>query len=115
MAKRSATELFEHYHKTLAYLLPINDVTFMDGLLEHDLLSGDLKIKLESLSVHNQRASYFLNNVIKPGLAVGNNKSFVSLLSIMKCSKHDNVKELAKEIEHELVTDIKCKTILYFY
>ena len=79
MAKKSATELFEQYYKTLIYLLPMKDATFMDELLEHDLLTGDLKIKLESFTVQNQRSSYFLDNVIKPELAIGNSRIFLLL------------------------------------
>lgn len=109
MAKRSATELFEHYYTVLVYSLPIKDVDFIDELLKHDLLPGGVKSKLESLTVHKQRSSYFLDNVIKPGLAVGNSSRFVSLLTVMKCNKHDNVKDLAKEIEKELIVDVKCK------
>ena len=114
MAKKLATELFEQYYKALIYSLPMKDATFMDELLENDLLTGDLKIKLESFVVHNQRASYFLDYVIKPGVAVGNSRCFVNLLTIMKSSKHDNVKELAKEIENELAVDIKCEIYMLF-
>ena len=115
MAKKSATELFEQYYKALIYSLPMKDATFMDELLEHDLLTGDLKIKLELFTVQNQRSSYFLDNVIKPELAVGNSRSFISLLTIMKSNKHDNVKELAKEIENELAIDINCKPMYVLY
>ena len=111
MAKRSATELFERYYTTLVFSLPVKDVDFMDELLKHGLLHADMKSKLESLTVHKQRSSYFLDNVIKPGLAIGNN-NFINLLTVMKCNKHDNVKDLAKEIEKELVVDIKCKIVI---
>ena len=109
MAKRSATELFEHYYTALVFSLPIKDVDFMDELLKHGLLPGDLKIKLESLTVLKKKSSYFLDNVIKPGLVVGNNRGFVSLLTVMKSNKHDNAKELAKKMEKELAVDTKCK------
>ena len=112
MAKRSPTELFEHYYTSLVYLLPMKDATFMDELSKHDLLSEDIKAKLESLTKHNQRASCFLDSVIKPGLAAGNSGCFVSLLAVMKSCKHDSVKELGIQIEKELATDIKCKIIL---
>ena len=111
MTKRPASELFKDYYRTLVYSLPMKDATFMDELLKHGLLTADLKIKLESLSMHNQRASYFLDTVIKFRLTVGNNRCFVNLLTIMKSSTHDNVKELAKEIENELAVDTKCKII----
>ena len=109
MAKRSAAELFEQYYLCLVFSLPIKDTDFMDELFKHDLLPGDLKIKLESLTVHNERSSYFLDNVIKPGLAVGNNKGFISLLAVMKNNKHDNVKDLAKKMENELAVGVNCK------
>ena len=112
MAKRSTTELFEQYHPILVYLLPVKDTDFIDKLLEHDLLSEDVKSKLESLTVPYERSSYLLNNVIKPGLVVGNNRCFVNLLSVMKCSKHDLVKDLAIKIEKELDIDVKCKNII---
>ena len=112
MAQSSATELFEQYYKTLIYVLPMKDATFMDELLGNGLLTGDVKIKLDSLTVLNQRASYFLDSVIKPELAIGRSRSFVNLLTIMKSNKYDNVKELAKEIENELAIDIKCKIII---
>ena len=114
MAKRSATELFEHYYTTLVYLLPSKDVDFIDELRKHDILPGGVKSKLESLSEINERSSYFLDNVIKPGLAVGNSRCFVSLLTVMKCNKHDNVKELATKIGKDLtIEDVKCKTIIF--
>ena len=112
MAQRSVTELFERYYAVLVFSLPIKDADFMDELLKHGLLRADVKSKLESLTVHKQRSSYFLDNVIKPGLAVGNSSCFVSLLTVMKNNKHDNVKDLAKEIEKELFVDVKCKTII---
>ena len=76
MAKRSTTELFDQYHPILVYLLPIKDTDFIDELLKYDLLSEDVKFKLESLNMPYERSSYFLNNVIKPGLAVGNSRCF---------------------------------------
>ena len=110
--KRSATELFDHYYTVLVYSLPIKDVDFMDEMLKHDLLPGGVKSKLESLTVHYERSSYFLDNGIKPGLTVGNSNCFVSLLAVMKYNKHDNVKDLAMKIEQELTIVVKCKTII---
>ena len=112
MAKRSATELFDHYYTALVYSLPIKDTDFIDKLLEHELLPRDVKFKLEPLAVLNARSSYFLDNVIKPELAVGNIRCFASLLSVMKCSKHDHTKELATRIEKELAIDIQCKIFI---
>ena len=112
MAKRSATELFDRYYTALVFSLPIKDPDFMDELLKHGLLCADVKSKLESITVHSERSSYFLDNVIKPGLAVSKSRCFVSLLTVMKCNKHDNVKDLAILIEKELIVDMKCKIII---
>ena len=114
MAGKSAAELFEHYYTVLVYSLPIKDTEFVDDLLKHGLLPESLKIKLESLTEHHKRSSCFLDNVMKPRLADGDRKYFVSLLSVMKSSKHDNVKDLANQIDKELAVDIKikCKIVI---
>ena len=111
MAKRSATELFEQYYTGLLFSLPVKDTDFLDELLKHDLLTRDLHSKLESLTVHYERSLCFLDNVIKPGLADGNSRCFVKLLTIMKYSKHDNVKDLATKIKEEMAVAIKCKVV----
>ena len=115
MAKRSANELFEQYYTALVFSLPIKDTDFIDQLLKYDLLPGNLKLKLDLLTEHDARSSYFLDNTIKPGLAVGNSECFVSLLAVMNNSKHDNVKHLAKRIEKELAIDtkMKCKIVIF--
>ena len=115
MAQRSATELFERYFTALVYSLPIKDVDFLEELLKHNLLRADMKSKLESLTYHYERSSYFLNNVIKPELAVGNSSCFINLLTVMKSNKHDNIKDLATNIEKELSIDVKCKIIICIY
>ena len=103
IAKRSAVELFEYYYTVLGYSLPIKDTDILDKLYKHDLLPGDLKIKLETLTEHYERSSYFLDNVIKPGLAVGDRNCFVSLLAIMRNCKDSNVKDLANRVDEELL------------
>ena len=85
----------------------------MDDLTKHDLLTGSFKANLEALSMNKERASYFLDNIIKAELAVGNKTCFVILLTVMNNSKHDNVKDLAKQIESEYDIDANCKFIIY--
>ena len=109
MAKRSALELFEHYYQALIFSLPMKDDKFMEELFKHGLFLEDVKHKLEKLSERKSRASYFLDNVIKAGLAVDNKMCFVNLLTLMNNSKYDNVKDLAKQIESEYNDDAKCK------
>ena len=115
MAKRLPSELFQQYYTALVYSLPIKDSDFINGLFRHGLVHEDLKIKLESLTEHDERSSYFLDNVIKPALADGNNRCFVSLLTVMNSSKYDNVKNLAEKIDKQLAVDIKIQSKIVIF
>ena len=110
MAKRSALELFDHYYQALIFSLPMKDNHFTEELFRH---VQDIKQKLEDIPERKDRTSYFLDNVIKAGLAVGDKTCFVNLLTVMNKSKYDNVKDLAKQIESEYDVDVHCKLMLY--
>ena len=109
MAKRSALELFEQYYQGLIFSLPMKDINFMEDLFKYDLFPEDVKYRLEELPEHKDRTSYFLDNIIKAELAVGDKTCFVNLLTVMNNSKYDHVKELAKQIESEYDVDALCK------
>ena len=109
MAKRSALELFDNYYQALIFLLPMKDNNFTEELFKHNLLPEDIKHKLGELCERKDRTSYFLDNVIKTGLAVGDKTCFMSLLTVMNNSKYDNVKDLAKQIESEYDVNAKCE------
>ena len=110
-AKRSSIELFEHYHQTLIFSLPMKNAKFLDELYKHGLVFEDLN--LESLGTCNERASYFLDKIIKPTLEDCDNTNFVKLLTVMKNSSYDHVKDLAEQIEKEFHIDAKCKLRTY--
>ena len=110
MAKRSALELFDHYYQALIFSLPMKDNHFTEQLFRH---VQDIKQKLEDIPERKDRTSYFLDNVIKAGLAVGDKTCFVNLLTVMNNSKYDNVKDLAKQIESEYDVDVHCKLMLH--
>ena len=114
MAKRSALDLFEYYYQALIFSLPMKDDSFVEDLTKYDLLTGGFKAKLEALSINRERSSYFLDNIIKAGLAVGDKTCFVNLLTVMDNCKYDNVKDLAKQIESEYDADAKCKLHVIF-
>ena len=114
MAKRSALDLFEYYYQALIFSLPMKDDSFVEDLTKYDLLTGGFRAKLEALSINRERSSYFLDNIIKAGLAVGDKTCFVNLLTVMDNCKYDNVKDLAKQIESEYDADAKCKLHVIF-
>ena len=105
--KRSSIELFERYHQTLIFSLPMKNAKFLGKLYENDLVFEDLN--LESLGTCNERASYFLDKIIKPTLEDCDNANFVKLLSVMKNSSYDHVKQIKKEFH----IDAKCKLRTY--
>ena len=111
MAKRSALQMFEHYYQGLMNLLPLNDDGFVEDLSKHDLLPQNIKLKLNNLSERKEKASYFLDVVVKPGLLVSDNKSFTTLLTVMSNSQYDSLKELANLLESQYDIDIKSKSL----
>ena len=106
--KRSVTDLFEHYYTALVYSLPMRDAKFLDDLCSHGLISERFKDELKSLTRCNERASYFLDHKIKPGLATGDITNLLTLFAVMKNCDYDDVKDLAEKIEEECIID-KCK------
>ena len=105
MAKRSASELFDHYYQGLVHCLPMKNSTFLSQLREYRLLPEGVSTKLELLTTSAEKASYLLDNVIKPDLAV-DDTCFSTLLTIMTLSTLDNVVELAETIKTELDVDL---------
>ena len=107
MAKRSARELFDHYYQGLVHCLPMKNSTFVSQLRKFNLISGnEVSTALESLSTSAEKASYFLDCVIKPSLAVSGDTCFSTLLTVMTESTMDNVVELAETIKTELDVEI---------
>ena len=79
--------------------LPMDDSTFIAKLITNKLLSGDTGEKIEAQSTPADKASYFLNHMIKPSLDLGNVDSFNRLLSVMKQCDYGHIKQLALEIK----------------
>ena len=102
MAKQSASELFDHYYQGLVHCLPMKNSTFMSQLRQHHLFPEDVSTTLESLTKSAEKASYFLDNVIKPGLNVGVDNCFSTLLTVMMESTLEHLVELAETIKTEL-------------
>ena len=94
-----ATHLFESYYSDLLRFLYMNDDNFILTLQKHELLNDDVQDALHSMSTTSEKASYFLENVMKPGI---NYEKFQKLLSAMK-SSHDNVIDFAYRLQLQLI------------
>ena len=107
--KKLATELLDNYYQALIFSLPMKSTEFLNKLHQSGLITEELKHNLESLTARKEKASYFLDHVIRPAVANGDNTNFIKLLTIMKNCSHDNANDLAEQIETEYAMDIKCK------
>ena len=95
-------EVYKDYVEKLIKCLPMDDVLFTAQLSIHDLLPGNTSNKIVALSTQPEKASYFLNHVIKPALDIDDDSSFNSLISDMEHCGYCHVKKLACEIKSEI-------------
>ena len=95
-----ATDLFERYHSGLLQSLHMNDPNFIQTLYKHKLLDHDIEDELHSMTKTLDKASFFLDHAIRPGL---NYEKFQKLISAMKKSSHDNVVDLAYEVQLQFI------------
>ena len=79
--------------------LPMDDSTFIAKLATSNLLPGDTGRKIEAQSTPADKASCFLNRIIKSSLDADNIDSFNKLLSVMEQCEYDHIKQLALEIK----------------
>jgi len=94
-----ATEVFKVFYLNLIKQLPMSDSSFTAALCSQNLLPEYLNEQVKSLP-HIGKAENFLDNVIKPAIALGDISSFMKLLELLEKS-HDQYiapKKLANQI-----------------
>lgn len=96
MAARNAKDGFKEFYSKLLEVLPIS--LLISQFYTKALLSDDHKNKLDTLTSSKERAEYFLDRVIKPGLQIDFTKQFDEMLLIMQNSDDPPVKYLADEV-----------------
>ena len=97
----SSGEMFKQFFAKLTKLLPMDDPIFVAELFSHDLLPGNHYDQVKSLATRADKATHFLDSVIKSSI-VNNVSSFNKLLNVMEDSEYYNVKELAQQIKSKL-------------
>ena len=95
-------ETFRQYYSRLVKTLPMNDDIFTAELYTNELLPGDLKEYLESLSTSAKKASKFLDTVIKPSIDKNDVTRLSTLLRVMRNSDDSIAIRLAEEIQPTL-------------
>ena len=98
----STSEVFQHFYPQLVEMLPMDDVTFLSKLFSANLLPGNVKDQVKSMSTSADKATHLLDHVIQPSVTTGVGSSFDDLIKVMKDSEYDGVKELAKLIRCRL-------------
>ena len=93
------SELFEKHYQAFVATLPMKSVSFLAQLEEHSLLPTDIMDMLDSMKTSAERASYFLDTMIKPEISDSSNEGFNMLLRVMRKSNYDHVKDLAFKIK----------------
>ena len=100
MAEKFASKLFTSYYSNLMQVLPMSNANFIETLCRCELLTENLKLDLQTMNKSTERASCFLDDSIKPGL---DDKKFLKLLTAMKNSDHEFIKDLAYELQVKLL------------
>ena len=96
---------FKKFYPSLLEILPVDVLTIQ--LFSKNLLSDTHKDKLDSLAAskainRKEKAKYFLDEVITPGLRIKYTEQFDEMLVIMEDSDDPPVKFLASEITKSL-------------
>lgn len=96
------TEGYYNYVDKLMKCLPMDDTHFITKLSKQKLLPGNTQNKIETLSTQAEKASYFLNHIIKPALDINDTTSFDRLLAVMQDCGYDHVQNLSCKVKSEI-------------
>ena len=95
MASNRFMRVFQQFYSELVETLPMDDAVFIAKLFSNDLLPGDLKNQLKLLHrTSKDKATLFLDSVIKPSVTSDGGSSFDKLLNVMKDSEYQHAKKL---------------------
>ena len=97
----SSKKACKKFYKKLIEALPMSDV--IADFCAHKLLPGNHKAIMESLSTQKEKAQYFLDKVIKPGLHIGYIRQFSKMIDVMESSDDPVVKYLVKQIQEYML------------
>ena len=95
-AEHREVKAFRDFYSKLVKVLPMNNIS---DLYSHNLLPGDHKERIDALNTQKQKAEYFLDRVIKPGMEIGYTGQFDEMLKVMENSDDPPVRFLATEIK----------------
>ena len=95
-------KLDKKYITELIRSLPMDDALFMAMLSDQGLLPGNMKSQINAQATQVDKASYFIEHMIKPYLGINDTGCLEDLLAVMKKSGYRPVQHLARKITSEL-------------
>ena len=98
----STSEVFIEFYDELVATLPMDDSRFVAKLFTHKLFPGNLKQRIKAKQTVEDKATYFLDHGIEPGVSVENSESFSKLLELMGKSGNITLRTLANKIKTAL-------------
>ena len=107
--------VYDSYVEKLVKCLPMDDAHFIAKLSTQQLLPGDTESKVKALATQADKASYFLNHVIKPALNIDDISEFNKLLCIMQECGYNHVKNLSCKIQSEFNDQSKQELGIYVH
>ena len=85
----------------------MDDELFIAELYTNELLPGDLKNEIKSLTTSAKKATKFLDHVIEPSITNNDNRIFNILLTVMRSIDNNDVIRLADNI-HSMLNPTLC-------
>ena len=95
-------EVYEKNSVKLVKALPMDDVIFTMQLSKNKILPASVDAHIKSLPTKSDKADYYLNNVIKSSLDIGEIEELETLITIMEKSGYSHVEKLAKAMKSNL-------------
>ena len=92
-------DVFKKFYSELTKVLPMIINILVTTFYSSKLLSGDHKSCIDSLPTNKEKAEYFLDKVIKPGLEIKYTEQFNEMLKVMTNSDDPAVKYLVDEMQ----------------
>ena len=80
--------IFSQHYPKLVQFLPMADSEFQKQLIKSGICSSNVMENIKDRPNKAEKATYFLNQVIKPAVNCGNNKTFIDLLKILRDSSN---------------------------
>jgi len=110
MSTMTAIQAYHDFNSKLKDSLPMNNSIFTTKLVEQQLLSGDLVVKVNSKQTPQEAAENFLNTEIEPFLGDDDNRLQKLLLVMEEFSPP--LKHLASEIKQKMHSKVFADKIL---